>query len=234
MSNSAAAHGEEAQGAFLVVDEDASSARTLARWIRAASWEPFVARTFEWDELARLGVSYGAAIISLDKSNDLKKIIRMCQATLPPVPLALLGKRDVDAVVEAQAVGIHYICRPAHFASVFGFADAIRKPLKVAEGPFAPESPCRDLLVESGKRLGLPPKEAQILVVGGETSNHKDLCARLGTTENTLKTLVKRILARARRRGIRAGSLKELVARLRNADFDDLSSPKPPPTSHAR
>jgi hypothetical protein len=51
-----------------------------------------------------------------------------------------------------------------------------------------PNSETDDTLLEAGKRLGLPPKELQILLVGAETPEHKDICARLGMRENTLRT----------------------------------------------
>jgi ActR/RegA family two-component response regulator len=189
-------------GTFLVVDDDDMSAGTLARWIRTARWEPVVVKTLAH---ATLEDDLGGAIVSLDTIDDSAwDRIRTFQVALPAVPLAVLGDQDMATAV--QALGFHYLGRPANFASVFGFVDGIRAPQK---GPAA-----RENVVEFCKRLGLPPLEAEVLLVGVDTSNHKDICARLGIRDNTLRTLVRRILARARVHGIRAANLKELVARI--------------------
>ncbi len=206
MSNIRAPRRFVSRGTFLIVDHDDASAGGLAYWARLARWEPVVTKSIELEQLARIADGCGGAIISLDTTDDCAwEFIRACQASLP---LAVLGARDLGAAIQAQAIGVHYLYRPASFASVFGFADSIRPPTKVPVEP--------DGLAESGKRLGFTTRESEILVVfGSERPTHKDICASLSMTEGTLKTLAKRMLARARHRGIRASNLVELAARLR-------------------
>jgi len=204
MSNIRSLRTTEQRGAFLVVDPDDASARNLARWIRTARWEPVVAKTLDLDHVAKLTDGCGGVMLSLDLSDDLALEIRTLKDALPDVPLAVLGVSGLDAVIQAQALGVHYICRPASFASIFSFADGLRP---VAKGPVDPQV----RIVEFGKRIGLTPREGESLLVADETSNHKDICARLGIAQSTLKTYVKRMRARARDHGILAASLKELV-----------------------
>jgi DNA-binding NarL/FixJ family response regulator len=209
MSNVRALPNDRPRGKFLVVDPADASARSLARWIRTAGWEPVVAKTLDLDEAASLRDDCGGAILSLTldlPGGPCWQNIRACQAVLPAAPVAVVGDQRLAAVAQTQAPGVHYIYWPGSFASVFSFADSVRSPQKGRAG--------LENVDDFAKHLDLTRRQTQILIVSAETSNHKDICASLVMGENTLRTHVKRMLARARDRGIHAANLKELVARI--------------------
>jgi hypothetical protein len=113
---------------LLILDHDDASAGMLARWVRAARWEPIVAKTLDLDQLTRLADGCGGAILSVDAPDGSGwQMIGACRAVFPAIPLAALGDRCLSSAIHAQALGYHYIFRPASFSSVFRFADGIAR-----------------------------------------------------------------------------------------------------------
>jgi DNA-binding CsgD family transcriptional regulator len=189
---------------FAIIDSEASSANSLARWVGYAKWTPWIAPTLDLDSIGEVGSSCGGAIVALNAQGDLEKAVRSCRALFPIATLAVVGDRNLDGAIKAQDLGLYYICREATFASVFGFADRIAAALSAGSED--------DDTASLAKYVGLTKKEADVLRIGVRTASHKEICSELSISDNTLKTLVRRMLARARLRGIYASSLDELIA----------------------
>jgi DNA-binding NarL/FixJ family response regulator len=220
----------------LVVEDDADVARSVQQIVqRCAGGEALLAPTAAAARrILNERTDLGAFVIDDDLPDGHGlDFLALARLTHPQTPAAVYSGTLPHGLTDAAFdPNIYYISKACpdrlksfllHAASRVtptpGPVDDIHVPPKRP-----PNSETDDTLLEAGKRLGLPPKELQILLVGAETPDHKDICARLGMRENTLRTHIHRMLARARVHGIRAANLKELVAQIRMAAASHRSS----------
>ena len=185
---------EEAAGAarraLLVVEDDATVARGLVRFFRryhsvthaddVASAEKALASHDLW---------CGAVIdIALPDGSGIDLLERLRQRhPLMPV-LVLTGHNEPRYVNQAQVLRAEFVSKPPAQENLDAFARRVIALEHYADDRIA------DVLLHMGRSMSLSPTELRLLSMAVAETPRTEIAQCLGVTDNTLKTLTRRIL----------------------------------------
>lgn len=175
---------------FLLVEDHALEARSIARVLRrygrvshartlaeAAAHDPAMPPT-------------GAVVDWKLPDGDGLTLVASLRRRLPRLPiLVLTAHLDPDCVNRAHLLGAEYVIKPASARNLESFARRALCPVDPA--------PDRGRLAERWARVhGLSPSETEILRLYVTGVDRAEIGERMGISDNTVKTYVKRLLVK--------------------------------------
>ncbi len=219
------AAGVNANVVFLVVEDAAPAARVAGRVLER--FGPTLVATTVAEALERLDGIDGSWALVVDvglPDGSGFDVIAAARAQYGDVLcLVLTAADDRDTIAMAQLHGAEYLTKPAQRANLEAFAERACAPARHRHVRLG------RLVSELATEHGLSSREAQIVRLVASGVAVGDLPGELGVTDNTVKTLTRRLLRKcgAQRLADVSGPLQRRVLR-------DLRSAPPPPPSRAR
>ncbi|GAC1541032.1 MAG: response regulator transcription factor [Polyangiales bacterium] len=207
-----------ARDAFLIVEDDEATARALGRLFGRHRPCRQVASAAAAREAFATGESWLALVVDLGLPDGSGlEVLSTARARWPLMPaLVLTGSHQPDNINRSYALGAEYLCKPASARECETF---IRRAI-AREG--ADDARMAVLLDRLSELWALSPREAQLLSLLMADVRRASFPAHLGITENTTKTLVRKLLSKAA-----ASSLDELARRLFRQALEGNRFPSP-------
>jgi len=197
---------------FLVVEDDATLARTLSRYLEqfgAVEIAPSIAAADA--TLPRLHTVTGLIVdVGLGDGSGLDWL-RKVRAAGERVPaLVLTASRGTNVIAEAQLSDAHYLPKPPREANLLAFVERSRRE----------RSRLRERLRQDvhafSQRYALSPREEEALQLAASGVQRHQLADALGVEETTTKTIVRNLL-----RKVHKGALADAVSEIHRSVFDD-------------
>jgi DNA-binding NarL/FixJ family response regulator len=144
-----------------------------------------------------LGLPDGSGLDLLEETSSLE----------PRIPTMILsGDWSEEMVRRAQAFGAVFVPKPASAENLHAF-------LEWAHGTAAARAALHRELSNLTTRHGLTPREAEIVRLSARGLSRSEIIEHLGIGDNTLKTLIRRMLRKAQKSGLHE-MRSELLARI--------------------
>ncbi len=185
---------------FLIVEDDAALARSLAR-IVGEYGEVSIAPTVQQ---ARYALTqdrpWAGVVLDLNLPDgfglDLLTEIR-AEGTVLPV-MVLTGEFNRELVNSAQALRAEYVCKPASPGNLLPF---IKDAIAQRGLDDARIGSCVDDMARS---LALTPREKQLMSLSVQGLSRRELAETLGVAENTVKAQTRSLLKKTGARSLAA------------------------------
>lgn len=174
-------------GSFLIADPDPETAEILASLCRKIR----KARTVERCEDALEIVAGDARLTGLIIEEDLPdgrgtKLLKELRSKRPMLPvLVLTANTSPDVINRAHRYRAEFHAKPTRRRSLLGF---LRRAVAFER---VPDHRISWLLEETVIRFKLSPRETDVLAAAIAGTSRKELSDQLGTSENTIKSVVK-------------------------------------------
>ena len=176
---------------FLIVEDQAVMARALDRFFQLYGETRVVSSGHAAvDALREPQTAWSGAVIDwkLD-SDDGLEVVREARRLHPTVPiLVLTAFVEPECINEVHALGAQYACKPVPRENLRAFVER-----SVAHSGGDPLERC---VAELAREHGLSPREAEILAAAVQGMSRSEVATQLGVRESTVKTLVRRLLAK--------------------------------------
>lgn len=213
-------------GRFLIVDPDVTTARTLAEACRSFRATDTAADFAAAEAVLESPRRLVALITEIDlPGRDGLELVQVARKSRPLLPVLVLTARAEAALINrAHLLRAEYHCKPTHRSSLRGF---LRRAIALER---VEDQRISWAIDETSRRLGLTPREVDLLVAAVAGVPRKVLADELGVTENTLKTQVRGLL-----RKCDASTLEELARatlQLALADTNPHRVSSIPPEAH--
>jgi DNA-binding NarL/FixJ family response regulator len=126
--------------------------------------------------------------VGLPDGNGLD-VARAARAALPLLPIMILTGRDDHATInEAHRVGADFRCKPVDAREIVQFVQEAQSFADI------PEERLTQVVDEMALECALTPRETNLVHAALLDVSRQELLARLGVSENTLKSHVKGVL----------------------------------------
>lgn len=183
--------GTKHRACFLVVEDDALQARTMARLLREYG-SVSVAHTLAEATERSTDRALTAALVDVKlPDGDGLAFVEALRSSRPTVPiLVLTGCVDREHINRTHLLGAEYVCKPPLLENIESFA-------KRAMVPAAPPGDPEALTLEWARCHGLSKNETEVirLVVMGVPRS--GIPRKMGVSDNTVKTYVRRLLGKS-------------------------------------
>lgn len=189
----------------LVVEDDEMVAGSIARYLRREGVGVRIASTIRIS-LESLRPDLAAIIVNLWLPDGLgfEVIERAMDQNDEIAALMLTGSTDPEHINTAQRLGAEYVCKPVLIDNIRSF---VQRRVSRATGTVG----AVDRVVgRFAERHRLTPAEQRIMLAAIQSTAREHICRVVGTSVNTIKTQIRRILDRTG-----ADSLEELTVQLR-------------------
>lgn len=174
-------------GSFLIADPDPSTAEILASLCRKIR----KARTITTRKETLEVIAGDARLTGLIMEEDLPdgpgtQILKEVRGTRPMLPVLVLTANTAPEVINrAHRYRAEFHAKPTRRRSLLGF---LRRAVAFER---VPDQRVSWLLEETVIRYKLSPRETDVLAAAIAGTSRKDLSDQLGTSENTIKSVVK-------------------------------------------
>ena len=176
---------------ILVVEDDALFARVLTRFFTRYGVVKLARSCADARRQLEDPTGLGAVVldVSLPDGNGLD-LLEEQRDRLGGIPaLVLTGHVDPDLINRAQRLRAEYACKPIDYANLEAFAARVVVHRSAAVDRAAVE--------RWSRRYALSPRETELVAAVMSGTSRDELPRELGLSENTVKTHVRRILAKS-------------------------------------
>lgn len=180
---------------YLIVEDDEVLARVVARFFGQPTHVHIghtLAEGLRWlDEAAALT---GLVVdVTLPDGSGLDLLAHARTRGLASPALVLTGRRDAEVLSSAQLYGAFFLPKPPREENLRAFVEATVQHRGLVRAQLAGEVRARS------RRDGFTPREHDIVLLASSGVARSDLADALEVEETTVKTLVRRLLHKARR-----------------------------------
>lgn len=188
---------------FLLVEDSALEARSVARILRRWGTVAHARTLAEAADGPPVEALAGAVVDWKLPDGDGVTFVESLRRRAPRLPvLVLTAHLDHDCINRVHLLGAEYVVKPPSLRNLESFA----------ERALAPAAPSRDrerLALEQARVYALSEAETEIFRLSMRGVPRGEIPERMGISDNTVKTYVKRLLIKSR-----ADSLEGLVRRV--------------------
>lgn len=197
---------------FLVVEDDAALARTLARYLAqfgAVEVAPSIAAAEA--AMPRLHMMTGLIVdVGLGDGSGLEWLQAVRAAGVRVPALILTANRGADVIADAQLSGAFFLPKPPREANLLAFVERSRRE----------RTRLHDQLCEHvrafARRFSLSPREEEALRLAASGVQRHGLADALGVEETTTKTIVRNLL-----RKVHKSALADAVSEIHRSVFGE-------------
>jgi DNA-binding NarL/FixJ family response regulator len=176
---------------FLVLEDDPLVARSIAKWFADHGEVESVASVREAVQRLSEGRTFTAAILDvrLPDGTGLEVLshIRSSGSALPV--LMVTAHNDREFINRAQALRAEYVCKPFTVSNLRAFARRV-----LLRAPSGTDERVGRALAEVAEAYRLSPQETRVVGLAATGVHRASIATELGVKENTVKTLVRRLL----------------------------------------
>jgi DNA-binding NarL/FixJ family response regulator len=174
----------------LVVEDERLLASGMKRMLGGIGGVEIVSTVAAAMQQLSPGHEWSALIVDVGlPDGDGLDVARAARAALPLLPiLVLTGRNDHRTINEAHRLRADFQCKPADTNEIVRFVQEAQSFAHV------PEESLTQAVDELIHECMLTPREASLVRASLLPLSRQELLSRLGVTENTLKTHVKRVL----------------------------------------
>lgn len=198
-------------GSFLVVEPDADTAAVLTRLCKKLRRARLVASAAEARSVLERDHKLTGVIVEEDLPDDrgttLLKEVRSANPLLPV--LVLTGNTHPDVINRAHRYRGEFLAKPTRRQALMGFL------ARAVAFERVPEERVSFLIDATVAQCGLTPRESDVLAAAVAGTPRKEIAAQIGTSENTVKSVVKSAL-----RKLPHGSLDEAAREILHHALD--------------
>ena len=177
-------------GQLLLVEDEASNAKTLARLLQRFRTTQVAGSVAEACALLREPVRWTGLIvdIGLPDGSGLD-VVGYARSQLPLLPvLVLTGRNNRSVINRAHKLRAEFVCKPANETDLFGF---VRRAVTFER---VPDERLTWLIDELSQHSGLTPRETEVVAAAVANTPRQHLLEIFQVKENTLKTQVRNIM----------------------------------------
>jgi DNA-binding NarL/FixJ family response regulator len=208
-------------GGFLIVEDEPTLARTLARTFGRHRSVEVVHSMAAAREMLDGGRDWTGVVLDLILPDgyglDLLADIRKEQGALPV--LVLTGELNRDVVNKVQTLRGEYVCKPASAENLNPFIQRALAQETVDDAAIGQR------IEHLARQLRLTRRETELLTLSVDGLSRKQLAEALGVAENTVKAQIRSLLKKSGARSLATLAQKVIKGAVRE------SSPPPPPSN---
>lgn len=208
-------------GGFLIVEDEPTLARTLARTFGRHRSVEVVHSMAAAREMLDGGRDWTGVVLDLILPDgyglDLLADIRKEQGALPV--LVLTGELNRDVVNKVQTLRGEYVCKPASAENLNPFIQRALAQESVDDAAIGQR------IEHLARQLRLTRRETELLTLSVDGLSRKQLAEALGVAENTVKAQIRSLLKKSGARSLATLAQKVIKGAVRE------SSPPPPPSN---
>ncbi len=208
-------------GGFLIVEDEPTLARTLARTFGRHRSVEVVHSMAAAREMLDGGRDWTGVVLDLILPDgyglDLLADIRQEQGALPV--LVLTGELNRDVVNKVQTLRGEYVCKPASVENLNPFIQRALAQESVDDAAIGQR------IEHLARQLRLTRRETELLTLSVDGLSRKQLAEALGVAENTVKAQIRSLLKKSGARSLATLAQKVIKGAARE------SSPPPPPSN---
>lgn len=197
---------------FLVVEDDATLARTLSRYLEQFGAVEIASSIAAADVmLPRLHAMTGLIVdVGLGDGSGLDWLRKVRAAGVRLPALVLTANRGTDVIAEAQLSDAQYLPKPPREANLLAFVERSKRE----------RTRLRDRLLQDvhafSERFALSPREEEALQLAASGVQRHELADALGVEETTTKTIVRNLLRKTHK-----NALADAVSEIHRSVFED-------------
>jgi DNA-binding NarL/FixJ family response regulator len=185
-------------GGFLIVEDEPTLARTLARTFGRHGPVEVVHSMTAAREMLQTRAEWTGVVLDLILPDgyglDLLAEIRQGHGALPV--LVLTGELNRDVVNKVQTMRGEYVCKPASADNLNPFIQRALAQERVDDAAIGQR------IEHLGRQLKLTRRETELLTLSIDGLSRKDLADALGVAENTVKAQIRSLLKKSGARSL--------------------------------
>lgn len=209
-------------GGFLIVEDEPTLARTLARTFGRHRSVEVVHSMAAARDMMDGGRDWTGVVLDLILPDgyglDLLAEIREKQGALPV--LVLTGELNRDVVNKVQTLRGEYVCKPASAENLNPFIQRALAQESVDDAAIGQR------IEHLARQLRLTRRETELLTLSVDGLSRKQLAEALGVAENTVKAQIRSLLKKSGARSLATLAQKVIKGAVRE------SAPPPPPSNN--
>jgi len=176
---------------YLVVEDDRVLARVLSRFLGSAWIEHTVRGAIACIEQEREALLGLIVDVRLPDGSGIEFLARARQLGVSAPALVLTSLEDREIIAAAQLHGAFFLPKPPREENLRAFVEQTQRSVPQSRAELDAE------VNACARRLGLTPREREILLLAASGVQRSDIAESLGVEECTAKTLVRRLLRKA-------------------------------------